>query len=104
MKYNFHKHKDKELHVWALCNAIGPLTKAKMEEIDSSAIDIQLIVEGKEIDFLEFTDNLYNQVVHIAKGIAQGFIEDKFHGISNDLCMIEEIVKEKLDAMWKEVG
>lgn len=46
MKYDFHTHKNNELYVWALCNAIGELTKAEMEEIDSSAIDIQLIVEG----------------------------------------------------------
>ena len=51
MKYNFHEHKDKELHVWALSNAIGSCMGEEMEKIDSSAIDIQLIVEGKEIDF-----------------------------------------------------
>ncbi len=104
MKYDFHAHRDKdeELHVWALCRALGPLAKAEMEEVDSSAIDIRLIVEGKEIDFLEFTDGLYNQVNHIAKDIAQQFIQDKLDKISDDLYEIEEMLRAHLDTMWRE--
>jgi hypothetical protein len=103
MKYNFHEHKDEELYVWALCHALGPLTADQMEEVDTFAIDIQLIVEGREINFLEFADNLYNQVDHIAKDKAQQFVADRLSEISNDLYTIGELARDRVDAMWKEV-
>lgn len=104
MKYDFHAHKGKELRAWAICHALGPIAKSEMGAIDPSAIDIQLIVEGKEIDFLEFTDALYNQVNSIAKDVAQQFVEDKLSEISNDLCTIGELARDRVDAMWKETA
>lgn len=96
-KYNFHKQKDNEQHKWIIVRAISQLTETQFKEIDPCDIEITLLVNGNEIDFLNFIDIYISQVDKIAERKAKAILEEQLSRYYDILCSIELYLKDKLE-------
>jgi hypothetical protein len=96
MKYNFHALKKQDDLTWAVIHAVSELTESEFKEMDPKNIDIELKVEGKEIDFLKFMSHYFSQMDRLVAEKAKEILKRRLGEAGNMLYEIEECLKEKL--------
>lgn len=100
MKYNFHALEE-DLR-WAVVRTVSQLTKSEFKKMDPKNIDIELRVEGKEIDFLKFVSHYFSQMDRLVAEKAKEILKRRLGEAGNMLYEIEEYLKEKLAKLEKE--
>lgn len=105
-KYNFHEFKRDGPQRYALVRATMGLSKEQKDRLnytDSGTVHIQLIVEGVEVDFMEFVERYIPHINTIAAVKARSIIRDKLNRSFNVLNSIADYVEAELDALSRAI-
>jgi hypothetical protein len=98
-KYDFQEHQKNEKHRFALVQLVSGFTEKEWESIDPAQLDVELRLEGIEVDFLRFTDAFFRQIDHLVKQKAEDIVGRKVGDLRMLLDDLEELLQDKLDAL-----
>lgn len=97
--YNFHKHTNNEVHKWAIVEVVGLLTHKEVAQLDPNNIDVSLVIEGKEVNFLKFVDSFFAQIDHLVEDKVKTTIKERLGKSYDMLYEIEEYLQDKITAL-----
>lgn len=97
MNINFHNWRNNEIEQWSIVHAVTE--SGLVEQIDSDNINIELLVDGVEINFLDFMREMFCATEKNYAEYAMKVLESRLCDLKDAIFDLEEYARYKIDSI-----